>query len=82
LAELRTDLKTAGLEAKIQKSIAADLTVVEQEARDPQPSLPMIEAKLAGIQALLQKTAGVGPTALALVEKVEKSLVLAQQLFK
>ena len=82
LAELRTDLKTAGLEAKIQKSIAADITVVEQEARDPQPSLPMIEAKLAGIQALLQKTAGVGPTALALVEKVEKSLVLAQQLFK
>ncbi|HLE52160.1 MAG TPA: hypothetical protein VI755_08850, partial [Anaerolineales bacterium] len=82
LVELRADLKAAGLEAKIQNLIEADVTTLEAEAKDPQPSLPVIETKLTGIQALLQKSGGVGPTVLSLIEIVEKSLVLARQLFK
>jgi len=82
LAELRAGLETAGLEAKILNSIESDVTNIEVEAKDAQPSLPVIEAKLTGIRALLQKTAGVGPAALSLVEIVQISLALAHQLFK
>jgi hypothetical protein len=82
LAELRAGLEAPRLEAKIQRSIESDLTAVEVEAKDSQPSLPVIEAKLISIQALLQKTASTGSAALSLVEIVQKILALANQLFK
>jgi len=82
LAKLHAGLGATGLAEKIQKSIVSDVTTVEVEAKDSQPSLPVIEAKLTSIQVLLQNTADVGPAALSLIEIVQKSLALARQLFK
>ncbi len=82
LAQLRDGLDGAGLEAKIQKVIESDLSGVENEASDPNPSLPVIESRLNSIQDLLQKAAGASAAAIGLVEIVQRGAEIAQQLFK
>ncbi len=82
LAQLRDGLDGAGLEAKIQKVIESDLTGVENEASDPNPSLPVIESKLLSMLSLLQNAARTGAAAIGLVEIVQRGVEIAQQLFK
>ncbi len=82
LAQLRVGLEAAGLDEKIQKVVESDLSGIESEVSDPNPSLPVIESRLSSIQSLLQKAAGAGAAAIGLVEIVQRGLEMAQQLFK
>jgi hypothetical protein len=82
LKELREAIPSAGLDPKIQAAVEEDVSRVEREAGDPEPNLPVIEARLQGIQSLLQRAAGKGGAAVGLIEIVQKALRLAPQLFK
>ena len=81
LGELRAGLDAAGLDTKIQKVIESDLTGVENEASDPNPSRPVIESKLQSMLSLLQNTARTGAAAIGLVEIVQRGMEMAQKLF-
>jgi hypothetical protein len=81
LAQLRDGLDAAGLDTKIQKVIESDLTGVENEASDPNPSRPVIESKLQSMLSLLQNTARTGAAAIGLVEIVQRGMEMAQKLF-
>jgi hypothetical protein len=81
LAQLRDGLDAAGLDTKIQKVIESDLTGVENEASDPNPSRPVIESKLQSMLSLLQNTARTGAVAIGLVEIVQRGMEMAQKLF-
>jgi uncharacterized caspase-like protein len=82
LNQLRQGLDSAALDSKIKNVVESDLSGIESEASDPNPSLPVIESRLNSIQSLLQKAAGAGAAAIGLVEIVQRGLEMAQQLFK
>ena len=81
LAQLRDGLDAAGLDTKIQKVIESDLTGVESEASDSNPSRPVIESKLQSMQSLLQNAARTGTAAIGLVEIIQRGMEMAQKLF-
>jgi hypothetical protein len=82
LAELRSTVQAAKIDPKIQASVAEDISRLEEEASDANPSLPLIEARLEGIRAILQKAAVGGAAIIGLAEVVQKGIQMAQQLFR
>ena len=86
LAQLRAGLPDAGLEPKIQQAIEGEVASLQAEAGDSQPSLPLIETRLKGIQSMLKSAAGAGAaanaTAIGMVQVVQQALELARQLFR
>jgi hypothetical protein len=82
LAQLRAGLPATGLEPKIQQAIGGEVASLEAEAGDPQPSLPLIETRLKGIQSLLKSAAGAGAAAIGMAQIVQQALELARQLFR
>ena len=81
LLELRNGLAKLELEEPIQSSIESDIASAETAANSSQPSLPVIETRLKGIQSLLQTTAGTGAAVIGLVEIIQRGLEMAQTLF-
>jgi uncharacterized caspase-like protein len=81
LQELRNGLAKLALEEPIQSSIESDIASAEITANSPQPSLPVIETRLKGIQSLLETTAGTGAAVIGMVEIIQRGLEMAQALF-
>jgi len=77
LKELREAIPSAGLDPKVQGVVEEDVSWVEREVGASEPNLPVIEARLLGIQGLLERSAAAGP-----VKIVKKAIQLAQQLFQ
>jgi len=81
LLELRNGLAKLELEEPIQSSIESDIASAETAANSSQPSLPVIESRLKGIQSLLESTAGTGAAVIGMVEIIQRGLEVARNLF-
>jgi uncharacterized caspase-like protein len=81
IVELRNGLAQLNLDEPTQMSIEGDISFTESNANSTQPSLPVIENKLKGIQNLLKTTAGTGAAVVSLVKVVQQGIEMAQNLF-
>ena len=81
MVELRNGLTKLDLDEPTRISIEGDISFTESIANSNQPSLPVIENKLKGIQSLLQTTAGTGAAVVSLIESIQRGLEMAQTLF-
>jgi len=79
LAQLREGLLAAKLDEKVRKSVENDLEAIQAEARDSNPSLPVVEGKLKSVESIVTSTIGIGTTLAPIVQKL---LELGQHLFK
>ena len=82
LAELRSALAQAKLDAEERDIAEGDLAVIEAQAGKPQPKLSVIEGKLSSIKVLIEGSAGTGMAATGLAQVVQRGIELAQQLFR
>lgn len=81
LAELRNGLTQLDLDEAIKDSIESDISSAETVANSSQPSLPVIENRLRGIQSLVKTSAGTGAAVISLIEIIQRGLDMAQTLF-
>lgn len=81
LKQLREILPEAGLDDKTRKSVEADIQSVEAEAQDTQPSLPIIETKLKGIESIITRVGAIGSAGATLMPMIQKAIAFAGRLF-
>jgi len=82
LAELRATLGSAGLDAKAERIIKADLDVVEGEVTDAKPDKSIVEAKLASIAAIAKNAAAIATASGTLLPLIHKAIEMAPTVFK
>ena len=82
LGQLREAVGTAPLDEKTRKVVQADLESVAAEAGDAQPSAPIIETKLKGIEAMVASAAGIGTATATLAPLIQQAVAWAQELFR
>jgi hypothetical protein len=81
LEQLREELRKVHMDDKTRRSIEADIMAVETEAQDSQPSLLIIEAKLKGIESIINRVEAAGTVTKALTPMIRKSIESAGRLF-
>jgi pheromone shutdown protein TraB len=79
LARLREGLLAAKLDEKARKAVESDIGAIQAEAKDANPSLPVVEGKLKSVESIVTRAIGIGST---LAPVVQKLLELGHQLFK
>ncbi len=81
LEQIQAELSAVLLDGKARTMVEHEIDSIKEEARDEQPSLPLIEARLNSIQSVIQKTAGIATATVGLAQVVQRAIQLAQSLF-
>jgi|ERR1051325_977928 hypothetical protein len=81
LEQLREELRKAHMDDKTRRSIEADIRAVETEAEDSSPSLLIIEAKLKGIESIINRVEAAGTATRALTPLIRRTIESAGRLF-
>ena len=88
LEEIRCLLPEANLDPELVQEAERDLDTAKEQAKKPEPLLPLITAKLEGLATMLVAAGGVAaagqalaPTAQRLAPLVQKAIEMAGRLF-
>ena len=76
---LSTITLAAKLDEKARKAVENDIEAIQAEAKDANPSLPVVEGKLKSVESIVTRAIGIGSTLAPIVQKL---LELGQHLFK